>query len=59
MLTAIGVATIAILLILVLFRLTSVLIALVVVPLAMGLVAGFGREVWTYALAARGASDRR
>ncbi|MEE8130452.1 MAG: citrate:proton symporter [Vicinamibacterales bacterium] len=51
MLTAIGVATIAILLILVLFRLTSVLIALVVVPLVMGLVAGFGREVGTYALA--------
>ena len=51
MLTAFGVATIAILLALVLFRLTSVLIALVVVPVAMGVVAGFGREVGTFALA--------
>ncbi len=51
MLTALGAATIAILLVLILFRLTSVLVALVVVPLAMGLAAGFGREIGTYALA--------
>lgn len=50
MLTAFGVATIAILLILVLFRVTSVLIALVVVPVVMGLIAGFGRDVGAFAL---------
>ncbi len=51
MLTAFGAATVAILLVLILFRLTSVLVALVVVPLAVGLAAGFGREIGTYALA--------
>ena len=51
MLTAFGAATIALLLVLVLFRLTSVLVALVVVPLAVALAAGFGRDVGTYALA--------
>ncbi len=51
MLTALGAATIAVLLVLILFRLTSVLVALVVVPLAVGLLAGFGRDIGTYALA--------
>ena len=51
MLTAFGAATIAVLLALILFRLTSVLAALVVVPLGVGLLAGFGRDLGTYALA--------
>ncbi len=51
MLTALGAATIAALLVLILFRLTSVLVALVVVPLGVGLLAGFGRDIGTYALA--------
>ena len=51
MLTALGAATIAALLVLILFRLTSVLVALVVVPLGVGLLAGFGRDLGTYALA--------
>ena len=51
MLTALGAATIAVLLVLILFRLTSVLVALVVVPLGVGLLAGFGRDIGTYALA--------
>ena len=51
MLTALGAATIAVLLALILFRLTSVLAALVVVPLGVGLLAGFGRDLGTYALA--------
>ena len=51
MLTALGAATIALLLVLILFRLTSVLVALVVVPLGVGLLAGFGRDIGTYALA--------
>ena len=51
MLTALGAATIAALLVLILFRLTSVLVALVVVPLGVGLLAGFDRDLGTYALA--------
>ncbi len=51
MLTALGAATIAVLLVLILFRLTSVLVALVVVPLGVGLLAGFGHDLGTYALA--------
>ena len=51
MLTAFGAAAIALLLVLILCRLTSVLVALVVVPLGVGLLAGFGREVGTFALA--------
>ena len=51
MLTALGAATIAALLVLILFRLTSALVALVVVPLGVGLLAGFGRDIGTYALA--------
>ena len=50
MLTFLGVVTIATLLGLVLFRLTSVLAALILVPLAVGLLGGLGSSVGTHAL---------
>jgi CitMHS family citrate-Mg2+:H+ or citrate-Ca2+:H+ symporter len=50
MLTWLGVGTIVLLLALILFRVTSVLVALTLVPIAAGLAGGFGREVGTFAL---------
>jgi CitMHS family citrate-Mg2+:H+ or citrate-Ca2+:H+ symporter len=50
MLTWLGVGTIVVLLVLILFRLTSVLVALTLVPIAAGLAGGFGREIGTFAL---------
>ena len=50
MLTFFGVATIAALLLLILLRATSVLVALILVPLGMGLLAGLGTDVGTHAL---------
>jgi len=51
MLTLFGVVTIGAFLALVLRRQTSVLVALILVPLVMGLVAGLGADVGAYALA--------
>ena len=51
MLTLFGVVTVGTFLILVLGRQTSVLVALILVPLVMGLVAGLGADVGAYALA--------
>ena len=50
MLTLFGVVTVATLLVLVLRRVTSVLVALTLVPLATALLAGLGAEVGVYAL---------
>jgi CitMHS family citrate-Mg2+:H+ or citrate-Ca2+:H+ symporter len=50
MLTWLGVGTIAVLLVLILFRITSVLVALTLVPLAAALVGGFGREIGAFAV---------
>ena len=51
MLVVFGTATILIVLFLILFRITSVLVALILVPLAVGLLAGLGSDVGAYALA--------
>ena len=51
MMTLFGVVTIGACLALVLRRQTSVLVALILVPLVMGLVAGLGADVGAYALA--------
>ena len=51
MLTLFGVVTVCTFLALVLRRQTSVLVALILVPLVMGLVAGLGADVGAYALA--------
>ena len=51
MLTVFGVAIIAVLLLLILFRITSALVALILVPLVGGLAAGLGADVGLHALA--------
>jgi CitMHS family citrate-Mg2+:H+ or citrate-Ca2+:H+ symporter len=50
MLTWLGVGTIVVLLVLILFRFTSVLVALTLVPIAAALIGGFGREVGGFAV---------
>ena len=50
MLTLLGIATIAALLLLVLFRVTSVLVALTLVPVASALVGGFAGSLGTFAM---------
>ena len=50
MLTLLGIATIAALLLLVLFRITSVLVALTLVPVAAALVGGFAGSLGTFAM---------
>ncbi len=50
MLTWLGLATIAALLILILFRITSVLVALTLVPIAAALLGGFGGQMGTFAM---------
>ena len=50
MLTLLGIATIAALLLLVLFRVTSVLVALTLLPVAAALVGGFAGSLGTYAM---------
>ena len=50
MLTLFGILTVVTLLVLVLARITSVLVALVLVPLATGLLAGLGSDVGVFAL---------
>ena len=50
MLTALCVLTIAALLILILFRITSVLVALTLVPIATALLGGFGAQIGAFAM---------
>jgi citrate-Mg2+:H+ or citrate-Ca2+:H+ symporter, CitMHS family len=50
MLTWLGLGTIVVLLVLILFRITSVLVALTLVPIAAAIVGGFGREVGGFAM---------
>ena len=50
MLTVLGLLTIASLLVLILFRITSVLVALTLVPVAAALAGGFGGQVGTFAM---------
>jgi len=50
MLTALGILTIVTLLALILFRVTSVLVALTLVPIAAALVGGFGTQIGTFAM---------
>src|ERR1051325_10910345 len=50
MLTWLGVLTIGALLALILLRVTSVLVALTLVPVAAALAGGFGREIGTFAM---------
>ena len=50
MLTLLGIATIAALLLLILFRVTSVLVALTLVPVAAALVGGFAGSLGTFAM---------
>jgi CitMHS family citrate-Mg2+:H+ or citrate-Ca2+:H+ symporter len=50
MLTWLGLCTIAALLALILFRITSVLVAFTLVPVVAGLLAGFGPDVGTFAM---------
>jgi CitMHS family citrate-Mg2+:H+ or citrate-Ca2+:H+ symporter len=50
MLTLLGIATIAALLVLVLFRITSVLVALTIVPVAAALAGGFAGSLGTFAM---------
>jgi CitMHS family citrate-Mg2+:H+ or citrate-Ca2+:H+ symporter len=50
MLTLLGIATIAALLLLVLFRVTSVLVALTLVPVAAAIVGGFAGSLGTFAM---------
>ncbi len=51
MLTWLGLVTILTLLALILFRVTSVPVALILVPIAAALVGGFGSQIGTYAMA--------
>lgn len=51
MLTALGVLAIGTLLVLILFRITSVIVALSLVPIVFGLLGGFWRELGGFALA--------
>src|SRR5688572_3099496 len=50
MLTWLGVASIVVLLALILFRITSVLVALTLVPIAAGLAGGFAGQIGTFAM---------
>jgi citrate-Mg2+:H+ or citrate-Ca2+:H+ symporter, CitMHS family len=50
MLTWLGICTIGALLVLILFRVTSVLVALTLVPIATALAGGFGAQIGTFAL---------
>jgi CitMHS family citrate-Mg2+:H+ or citrate-Ca2+:H+ symporter len=50
MLTLLGIGTVAALLLLILFRITSVLVALTLVPLAAALIGGFGGSFGTWAM---------
>lgn len=50
MLTLLGVATIVALLVLILFRITSALVALILVPIAAALAGGFGSQIGTFAM---------
>ena len=50
MLTFLGLASIAVLLALILFRLTSVLVALTIVPIAAGLAGGFAPDIGEFAM---------
>jgi citrate-Mg2+:H+ or citrate-Ca2+:H+ symporter, CitMHS family len=50
MLTALGLITIATLLALILYRVTSVLVALTLVPIVAAIVGGFGAQVGTFAM---------
>jgi citrate-Mg2+:H+ or citrate-Ca2+:H+ symporter, CitMHS family len=50
MLTWLGVATIVALLVLILFRITSALVALVLVPVVAALVGGFGSQIGSFAM---------
>jgi CitMHS family citrate-Mg2+:H+ or citrate-Ca2+:H+ symporter len=50
MLTWLGISTIAALLILILFRITSVVVALTLVPIAAALIGGFGAQIGAFAL---------
>jgi CitMHS family citrate-Mg2+:H+ or citrate-Ca2+:H+ symporter len=50
MLTWLGILTIATLLALILLRVTSVLVALTLVPIAAALIGGFGRDIGTFAM---------
>jgi citrate-Mg2+:H+ or citrate-Ca2+:H+ symporter, CitMHS family len=50
MLTWLGLCTIAALLVLILFRITSVLVALTLVPIATGLAGGFGSQIGVFAM---------
>jgi CitMHS family citrate-Mg2+:H+ or citrate-Ca2+:H+ symporter len=50
MLTSLGVCTIAALLVLILFRLTSVLVALALVPVVTALIGGFGLQIGEFAM---------
>jgi len=50
MLTLLGVATILVLLVLILFRITSALVALILVPIVAAIVGGFGSQVGTFAM---------
>lgn len=50
MLTFLGLCTIAALLILILFRITSVLVALILVPVIAALIGGFGGQIGTFAM---------
>jgi len=49
-LTLLGVATIVALLVLILFRITSALVALIIVPIVAALVGGFGNQIGTFAM---------
>src|SRR5262245_16084001 len=50
MLTWLGVATIVALLVLILFRITSALVALILVPIAAAIVGGFASQIGTFAM---------
>jgi CitMHS family citrate-Mg2+:H+ or citrate-Ca2+:H+ symporter len=50
MLTLLGVATIVALLVLILFRITSALVALILVPIVAAIVGGFGSQVGSFAM---------
>lgn len=50
MLTLLGVCTIAAVLVLILFRITSVLVALILVPVVAALVGGFAGQIGTFAM---------
>jgi CitMHS family citrate-Mg2+:H+ or citrate-Ca2+:H+ symporter len=50
MLTALGILTVVTLLALILFKLTSVLVALTLVPIAAALLGGFGMQIGAFAM---------